>query len=89
VKVTDINGVETVTLFYKAGTAAFASIGMTPGTAANMYTCVIPGQAADVTVNYYIKADNKTGQVAYHPAGAPVQRQHTPSALPDRDERDL
>lgn len=71
VKVTDMNGVETVTLFYKAGTAAYASIGMTPGTAANMYTCVIPGQAADVTVNYYIKADNKTGQVAYHPAGAP------------------
>lgn len=76
VKVTDMNGVKSVTLFYKAGQGNLTEVQMT-GNDSNIYTGQIPGQAADVTVTYYIMAENKTGQKAYMPSTAPT----TPAAF--------
>ncbi len=71
VKVTDLNGVKTVTLYYKAGAGDFISAVMTAG-ANNTYTAQIPGQASDVTVNYYVAAENVSGDIALYPNGAPT-----------------
>lgn len=70
VKVTDMNGVESVSLFYKVGAGSFSSVPMTANGA--VYSGQIPGQEADATVNFYIEAKNVIGKSAYHPAGAPA-----------------
>lgn len=75
-KVVDLNGVKSVTLVYKAGQGNPAEVQMT-GNESNIYTGQIPGQGADVTVTYYIMAENKTGQKSYLPSTAPT----TPAAF--------
>lgn len=70
VKVTDLNGVQSVKLFYQTAMKAFTEVTMTAS--GNMYTAQIPGQASSVTVSYYVMAENKLGLKAYYPAGAPV-----------------
>lgn len=70
VKVTDMNGVKTVTLYYKVGSGSFQPIVMTGSN--NVYTAQIPGQDTDASVLFYIEAENKSGKKAYHPAGAPA-----------------
>ena len=56
-KVTDLNGVQNVTLFYETAAKAFTEVAMTA--TGSTYSAQIPGQASDVTVNYYIMAQNK------------------------------
>ena len=70
VKVTDMNGVESVTLFYKVGAGSFTTVAMAVN--GEIYSGQIPGQEADATVEFYIEAENVNGKKAYHPAGAPV-----------------
>lgn len=72
VKVTDLNGVDKVWVYYKPGQGDYQSVEMNAG-ANSLYTGQIPGQAADVTVLYYILAKNVSGQTAVYPAGAPDQ----------------
>jgi hypothetical protein len=69
VKVADMNGVKAVNLLYKVGTGSYSSVTMTAN--GDTYSGQIPGQVADVTVNFYIEAENVIGKKAYHPAGAP------------------
>ncbi len=70
VKVTDMVGVKSVSLFYKAGDAAMTEVAMTGS--GTTYTASIPGQASDVTVNLYVLATNTGGKETYHPEGAPT-----------------
>lgn len=70
VKVTDLNGVASVKLFYNPGQTAFTEVLMTAS--GDMYSGTIPGQDSDVTVNYYLVAENESEQKAYYPAGAPT-----------------
>lgn len=69
VKVTDLNGVQSVSLFYAPGAEAMTKVDMTAN--GETYTANIPGQASDVTVNYYVAATNVNGQTTYFPEGAP------------------
>ncbi len=69
-KVTDLNGVDVVTLYYKAGAADFIGVPMTAS--GDNYTAIIPAQASGITVSYYIGADNVIGKTALSPAGAPA-----------------
>ena len=69
VKVNDMNGIKAVNLLYKVGTGSYSSVTMTAN--GDTYSGQIPGQGADVTVNFYIEAENVIGKKAYHPAGAP------------------
>ncbi len=70
-KVTDLNGLKMVTLFYKVGSENFVSVEMT-GNDSGIFSAKIPGQASDVTVSYYIQAENQSGQKSYYPDGAPA-----------------
>lgn len=69
VKVVDLNAVKKVSLFYSVSGGNFNEVQMTAS--GEMYTAQIPGQSSDVTVNYYILAENESGQKSYFPAGAP------------------
>jgi len=69
VKVSDMNGVKTVTLFYKVNEGTFQTINMT-GTN-NIYSAQIPGQASETTISFYIQAENTNGKFGYYPTGAP------------------
>lgn len=70
VKVTDLNGVHSVKLFYQASMKSFIEIEMTPDS--NIYSAQIPGQQSGVTVYYYILAENTIGIKTYYPADAPA-----------------
>lgn len=70
VKVTDLNGVNTVKLFYNADGGSFTEVAMSGSN--NIYTAQIPGQDSDVTVNFYILAENNSGLQASYPEGAPT-----------------
>lgn len=69
VKVADINAIKKVSIYYSASGGNFIEVAMTGSE--GIYAGQIPGQASNVTVNYYIMAENVSGQKAYHPAGAP------------------
>lgn len=68
VKATDMNGMQSVSLFYSDG-GAFIEVPMTAS--GSTYTASIPGQASDVTVNYYVVANNNNGKKTFYPEGAP------------------
>lgn len=70
IKVTDLNGVQSVTLFYQTAMKAFTEVAMTAN--GNIYSAQIPGQASTVSVSYYVMAENKLGLKSYYPAGAPT-----------------
>ncbi len=70
VKVTDMNGVKSVTLYYKVDNGVFQAVPMTGNN--STYTAQIPGQAAAATVSFYIQAENVSGKITYHPSGAPA-----------------
>jgi len=69
VKAVDMNGLKKVSLFYSISGGGFVEAPMTGSE--DIYTAQIPGQTSNVTVNYYIMAENTSGQKAYQPAGAP------------------
>jgi hypothetical protein len=70
VKVTDLNGVESVKLFYKIESGNYIEVVMTANS--NLYTAEIPGLASEITVAYYVMATNKSGLKTYFPDGAPA-----------------
>jgi hypothetical protein len=70
IKVTDLNGVSTVKLFYKVESGEYTSITMQDA-GQSFYSCQIPAQEGGQTVYYYITADNIVEKLAYHPVGAP------------------
>jgi hypothetical protein len=70
IKVTDLNGVESVKLFYNTNNSPFSEVAMTGN--GNIYTANIPGQASDITVSLYVMATNKAGLKTYFPEGAPT-----------------
>lgn len=72
IKVTDLNGVQTVTLFYQTGLKSFTDTLMSAND--NIYSAEIPGQASGVTVSYYVVAENKIGIKSYYPADAPTSK---------------
>ncbi len=73
-KVTDLDGVTSVKLYYKVGeTGSFTSVSMSlQNGSTQIYEGQIPGQAGGVTVNYYVEATNKSGLTAVAPAEAPA-----------------
>ncbi len=71
-KVTDLDGVTAVKLYYSANGGSFTSVAMSSSATANMYSGQIPGQADGATVNYYVEATNKSGLIAVAPDGAPT-----------------
>jgi len=70
VKVTDINGISAVKLYYKIGTAAYTSVAMT--NANGVYSAVIPTQTKDTEVSYYVEATNTSQLSAVLPLTAPA-----------------
>ncbi len=72
IKVTDMNGVKSVTLYYKVNDGSFTTVSMVEAATANFYTGQIPSQASDATVYYYVEAENVSGKKSYHPATAPT-----------------
>lgn len=69
--VTDMNGIKSVKLFYKVNQGNFTAVTMSE-TSTNLYTGEIPGQESDVTVSYYILAENIVGKSVFYPTGAPT-----------------
>jgi len=67
-KVTDDAGVKSVNLYYKT-TADFTKVAMQADTA-NFYKGQIPGQNKDITVSYYIEAENINGMKSYYSSSA-------------------
>lgn len=71
-KITDMNGIKKVTLFYKEeGEANYTGTTMAEGNN-SIYSAQIPGKPEGKVVQYYIEALNKVGIKAYHPSTAPA-----------------
>lgn len=70
-RVTDINGITTVKLFYKVNDGSFTSANMTQTGTTSTYTATIPAQESGAEVSYYIEAENVIDKKAYSPATAP------------------
>lgn len=68
--VTDAQGLSSVKLWYKIGAGTYTSVTMT--VAANVYSGVIPAQAAGSEVSYYIEATNTLTLKTYAPITAPT-----------------
>lgn len=75
-KVTDLKGIKTIKLFYKASTeATFQSTEMTALTGEQfMYVGTIPPFAKDVKVEYYIEVVNLDNLTSVFPLNAPTTR---------------
>lgn len=72
VKATDLNGIRSVTLFYKINDGAFTSTDMVVlGGAPDVYSALIPAQASGTSVYYYVEATNTSEQTVRIPEGAP------------------
>lgn len=72
VKATDMNGIRSVTLYYKINDGSFTGTAMVVlGGAPDVYSALIPAQTSGSTVKYYVEAVNESGQVAKLPEGAP------------------
>lgn len=73
VKATDMNGIQSVTLFYKVDNGQFTSVAMAQLSSSNasVYSGSIPAQASGKVVSYYCEAVNESGQKAFAPSGAP------------------
>lgn len=76
VKVTDLKGVTSVKLYYKASTAStFASAEMTAVSGEQfMYSGTIPPFAKDVKVEYYIEVVNSDNLTSVYPLNAPTAK---------------
>jgi hypothetical protein len=70
IKVTDMNGIKAVILYYKVETGSYVPVPMTQS-GENIYSGGIPKQDGGVSVTYYIEAENTVGKKGYHPTGAP------------------
>ncbi|MCX6327508.1 MAG: lamin tail domain-containing protein [Bacteroidia bacterium] len=68
--VTDAQGLSSVKLWYKIGAGTYASLTMTA--VANVYSGVIPAQAAGSVVSYYLEAINSVPLTSYSPETAPT-----------------
>ena len=75
-KVTDLKGVTSVKLYYKASTAAtFSSAEMTAVSGEQfMYSGTIPPFAKDVKVEYYIEVVNSDNLTSVYPLNAPTAK---------------
>jgi len=70
-RVTDLKGVDQVTLMYKVGTGSYQSVSMTAGSN-YQYSGNIPPQAPLTVVQYYIIASNISALSGTNPADAPT-----------------
>lgn len=70
--VTDINGVESVKLYYKINEGSYITQAMARVGTTNNYTGTIPGQESLTNVHYYIEATNVINKTAVSPASAPA-----------------
>ncbi len=72
-KVTDLDGVNNVLLYYAVNGGSFTQVEMTSlSSVQDTYSGQIPAQADGTTVTYYIKATNKSGIATVAPQGAPA-----------------
>jgi hypothetical protein len=71
INVADINGVESVKLFYKINNGAYTTVDMTAS--GNIYSATIPGQPVTTLVHYYVEAKNIIDKTTYFPATAPAE----------------
>lgn len=72
-KVTDLDGVNNVLLYYAVNGGSFTQVEMTSlSSVQDTYSGQIPAQADGTTVTYYIKATNKSGIATVAPQGAPT-----------------
>ncbi|PKP03136.1 MAG: hypothetical protein CVU14_02340 [Bacteroidetes bacterium HGW-Bacteroidetes-9] len=73
VNASDMEGVQTVMLFYKVDQGDFTSVNMvSAGAGSKTYTGQIPAQESGKTISYYVEAENKSGQKSTIPDGAPT-----------------
>jgi len=70
-EVFDDNGIGAVALFYNVDGGAWTEMAMTAVKVSGNYTAVIPGQAVDTVVGYYVKATDTDELTAFEPEGAP------------------
>jgi hypothetical protein len=70
-KVTDINGLTSVKLFYKIGTGSFTSVNMIKEGTTSNYSATIPAQEYGTLVSYYVEAENVIDKKSVMPATAP------------------
>ena len=72
-KVTDLDGINSVMLYYAVNGGSFTQIEMISlSSLQDTYSGQIPAQTNGATVTYYIKATNKSGIESLAPQGAPT-----------------
>lgn len=71
-RVTDINGVKSVKLFYRVNDGSYTSSSMTATGTNSIYTATIPEQEWGAKVFYYVEAENIIDKKAVSPASAPA-----------------
>lgn len=73
VKATDMNGIRSVTLYYKINDGSFTGTAMVVlGGAPDVYSALIPAQTSGSSVYYYVEATNSSDQTVRIPADAPA-----------------
>ncbi len=77
VKVNDPDGIASVQLFTSVNGAAFTSTAMTAA-GDGIYTGTVAGQPASALVQFYIRATDTPGAVAFFPATGPASRAMIP-----------
>lgn len=73
-----------VRLFHRVNDNAFSEVVMTT-TGATLYTASIPGQPHGVRVDYYLRAGDEAGNVAYSPPRAPGETHSFLVGVPELD----
>ncbi len=74
VEVFDDNGIDSVTLYWNVDGGEWTEVPCTAVTkVTGEYTCVIPGQAVDAVVGYYVSATDTDAETALDPEGAPTE----------------
>lgn len=70
VKVSDPDGIDTLTLFYSVNGSAFASSPMTD-LQNGQWSGIVAGQSASSKVQFYLEAQDNNGAISYFPAEGP------------------
>ncbi|MEX0643385.1 MAG: lamin tail domain-containing protein, partial [Pirellulales bacterium] len=73
VRAEDPDGIASMTLYYSVEEGAFNSVAMTVGMN-GLYTGTIPGQAAGVSVQFYVQGEDIPGAISMFPAAGPNSR---------------
>ncbi len=71
-EVFDDSGILSVTLFYNVDGGAWTEMAMTPLKVTGNYSAVIPGQAVNAVVGYYVRAMDTNEEMVFEPEGAPT-----------------